>query len=406
MPHEIAQYQMAKSVNAQLPGRGYDELARQSVDPSIRGHSLNRQDIPSPSQSASEEDTREHQFEPGLHQTEKTPVEPPSQAAPALLSAPQPMINRAASISSPMFATSHIGHLANRRSATSLHRSFSETAVPLPPSASCEPGRPRKKSNAIRLSMNAEGNAIVTTQDTSSPSPPRPSQAALLPAIHSKLDGRPLFTSGNSSTRPSNGRSRDSRSWEFWCDKDARSELEGVAEKESHGSATGAIGLLRTSSGRSVLSPLSAKRNAPLGAYGASAKRTKRRSLMRSQTALARLQGRPDQAQVPSKLKKSGSASTKYVHSGESDKENWSPVRDLDFDDAALESRDDLSTNSTLRRGGTTTRSDRSCVDDPEADPELSSFMAQGRKRHAPAGEEELDCVQGLLSLSQGNWAK
>jgi hypothetical protein len=35
---------------------------------------------------------------------------------------------------------------------------------------------------------------------------------------------------------------------------------------------------------------------------------------------------------------------------------------------------------------------------DPEADAELAAFMKGGRK------SEDLDCVQGLLSLSQGNW--
>ena len=41
---------------------------------------------------------------------------------------------------------------------------------------------------------------------------------------------------------------------------------------------------------------------------------------------------------------------------------------------------------------------------DPEADPELAAFMRSGRKSNSISEEEELDCIQNLLSLSQGNW--
>ena len=43
---------------------------------------------------------------------------------------------------------------------------------------------------------------------------------------------------------------------------------------------------------------------------------------------------------------------------------------------------------------------------DPEDDPEIAEFMGASRKRSdgTNASGEDLDCVQGLLSLSQGNW--
>lgn len=102
-------------------------------------------------------------------------------------------------------------------------------------------------------------------------------------------------------------------------------------------------------------------------------------------------------------MKNTGSATTKFRSSGDSDKENWSPDHDLDSE-VAFEDRSDG--NSASRRRPMLQQSGRSRMNDPEADPELSGFMAQGRKRNVPAGEEELDCVQGLLSLSQGNWAR
>ena len=395
---------MAKSVTESASGHEFDgQIQGQPSDQSIPSYTHDYQEEQNSPQSASGEVTRQHMPVTGLHSSEQPHIELPPLAGAALSSVARPALYRTSSTSSPMVAMSHIGYLANRRSATSLHRSFSETAMLPPSSAGIVLDRPQKKPSAIRLSMDAEGNAIVTTKDTSSPSPPRPSQTVLLPQVSDDLGTIPLFTPGTTTTRSSNGRSRDSRSWEFWCDKDARSELEGVAEKDSHGSATGAIGLLRTSSGRSVLTPLSAKRNAPLGHHEDSAKRTKRRSLQRSHTSLGRLQGRSEEARIPPKLKNTGSATTKFRSSGDSDKENWSPDHDLDSE-VAFEDRSDG--NSASRRRPMLQQSGRSRMNDPEADPELSGFMAQGRKRNVPAGEEELDCVQGLLSLSQGNWAR
>lgn len=387
---------MAKSVTGSVSAREVDgPVQGQSSDQSIPSCTQDYQEEQNSSQSASEEVTRQHIPETGLDPSEQPPTELLPLAVPALPSVARRALYRAASISSPMAAMSHIGYLANRR----LHRSFSETAMLPPSSAGLVLDRPQKKPRAIRLSMDAEGNAIVTTKDTSSPSPPRPSETVLLPQTSHDLGTIPLFIPGPTKTRSSNGRSRDSRSWEFWCDKDARSELEGVAEKDSHGSATGAIGLLRTSSGLSVLAPLSAKRNALLGHHEDSAKRTKRRSLQRSHTSLGRLQGISEEARIPPKLKNSGSATTKYRSSGDSDKENWSPVHDIDSD-IALEHRSDG--NNASRRRPMADQSSRSGMNDPE----LSGFMAQGRKRNGPAGEEEFDCVQGLLSLSQGNWTR
>lgn len=256
--------------------------------------------------------------------------------------------------------------------------------------------------------MNAEGKAEIITKDASSPSPPRPKQTMLLPDVALSQTTTPNFSSSQGLQRSMSGRSRDSRAWEFWCDKEARSELESAAEKDASGSAAGAIGLLRTVSGRNILGAVSAKRNSAFANHTASVKRSKlgqRRSLQRASTSMGRLQSKHGNAgaSLP-KLKHSGSAASFHIKGNDSDKENWSPERELNSDGEEIgppggeSGRRDLETQRQSRArpgGGRTTHND---AHDPEADAELAEFMRGGRK------SEDLDCVQGLLSLSQGNW--
>ncbi|KAL8963979.1 MAG: hypothetical protein Q9183_004798, partial [Haloplaca sp. 2 TL-2023] len=130
-----------------------------------------------------------------------------------------------------------------------------------PPST--QPGQPQSPHTKsltpqLRLSTSLEGSACVKT--ASSPSPPRPtsaehirvpraphslqrSQSAIVPPTYSILRPPPPI-----------GRSRDSRTWEFYCDSDARDELTKQAEREQSGSAVGAIGLLRSKSKSSLSS--------------------------------------------------------------------------------------------------------------------------------------------------------
>lgn len=255
-----------------------------------------------------------------------------------------------------------------------------------------EPDRRLKKSRSfVRLSLNAEGKAEIVTKDAASPSPPRPPQT-LLPDIP------PPTESANRLQRSYSGRSRDSRAWEFWCDKESRSEFEQTAEKDASGSAAGAIGLLRTTSGRNILGSLSSKRNAPLSVHQPS-KRSKldhkRPPLQRSNTSLGRLQGgKPaDGMRSAPKLKHSESAAhLPGKGSGDSDKENMSP-----HSDAEPHERIRLSHVRHDRHG-------QGVLADSEKDEELSAFMRGGQKKSSVSGDDDLDCVQGLLSLSQGNW--
>ena len=271
----------------------------------------------------------------------------------------------------------------------------------------------RKSSSLIRLALSSEGSAKVTTKDTSSPSPPRPSQDSL-PSVGSvgSLELQQPATStpkliGDTPLlkvlqRSSSGHSRDSRAWEFWCDKDARTELEDKAEKDASGSAVGAIDHLRHASGRKILGALSAKRDPSWVQSSSASKRTKLHmkpaALRRANTSMGRLQHQSALGgRGPSTLKQSATSLAVYIPGNDSDKENWSPDSGRDLN---TESTTDKLPKISLMQSRNLNDENR----DPEADPELAAFMRGGGKDGRVSQAEELDCVQGLLSLSQGNW--
>ena len=322
---------------------------------------------------------------------------------------------------------SHVGYLANRRSAPTLHSSFRlDTSLSTLPS-STDDAVPRMKSSLVRLTMTSDGTAEVITKDASSPSPPRPIQT-------SEPLGNVICIPAPSEVRSiSQSRSRDSRSWEFWCDKESRSELENKAEQHSSGSAVGAIGLLRSGSGRSVLGNIPSKKNSPFLRHQSSAKRAKLGprgfALQKSYTAVTRLQNglfREDSSPkpIPPKISFHKSATSIRIPGNDSDKENWSPGRDsdvaestgdenvpsqhvsLDFSRKPSEQMKSAKSKHTNNRSDSVEifQSNRATAHDPEADAELAAFMRGGRTSSSPSNEDDLDCIQGLLSLSQGNW--
>lgn len=345
-----------------------------------------------------------------------------------------PTTNSRSSFPSPAVVTSghlsehapSIGYLSNRRSASSVREAALEHNAPATISLVGSHRTLKKSASLVRLSMNAEGKAEIVTKDASSPSPPRPHNNFILPDPSVASSDAPTSDArcGQGLHRSSSGRSRDSRAWEFWCDRESRSELGNAAEKDASGSATGAIGILRTVSGRNVLGSVPSKRNSLAGHQGHPAKRSKldqkRAPLQRSSTSQGRLQGKPGQT-VP-KLKHSGSANYIRIAGNDSDKENWSPTTDggsegQDRDSDMRRSGTHASHGTTGRRalaetvnaGGKASKSRKqrigdgaSEVTDPENDGELAAFMRSGTKS-ASAGDD-MDCVQGLLSLSQGNW--
>lgn len=231
------------------------------------------------------------------------------------------------------------------------------------------------------------------------------------------LSRRPSQPSPLPSRMPS-GRSRNARTWELLCDIEARDELTTQAENESSGSAIAAINLLRSTSG-SALKSNQNKRNAALRSEAANPQ-SKRAKFGRATSSLARLQNSENMLLNP---QKGGKGSTLMKSpSGDSDKENWSPHENA----GAPRRRPALQTQKQGRKrilednnkiptlagnfGANKSRSRKrraqedgpDVFEDPDSvDPDVERFMSGSI---SPSKKGDLDCVQGLLSLSQGNW--
>lgn len=365
------------------------------------------------------------------------------------------------------------GYLANRRSASFVIHD--ESRIGLPPSslASSLPSAGLAKgtsdasgsaqtlkgtSSHVRLSMSLDGKAEVTTRTGDTPSPPRsqPISTAINPIPRQKTGlqrSYSAFEPGNTSIpsktipdvfpvpytrRSMTGRSRDARTWEFYCDNDARNALTEQAEREESGSATAAIGLIRSRSNNSkVMTPNPNKRNAhsqkpdSTKRFKADAQGPGKPKLARATSSVARLQtanssGQTQKAiKVGEKKSKGGSQSTIWQeYEGDSDKENWEPgtqssnprrrrpgqshqaarILEESFRVPSQSSSLDTLMNSegiTSRRSLTKS----SCSEGkencgPEVDDEIAAFMGES----GPREEDDLDCVQNLLSLSQAAW--
>lgn len=246
------------------------------------------------------------------------------------------------------------------------------------------------------------------------------------------------------------GRSRDASAWQFCADADARDELTMLADNESNGSAVAAISLIRSSSGKALKTPLRAnsnKRNAAgLGGkeQGSSGKKVKR-SLGRAVTALGRLQntgphggnGGNRQAERLVDPKKGGDG-------GESDKENWLPgelpssVRrplpgsatrqfaktpskagqlEREKERRSLTASTPLTGRNRSKAGkqketvvfedGSGSSDGEEILEGEKAKEKETSEEVERFMRGDPASpgkKGDLDCIQGLLSLSQGAW--
>ncbi|KAK5290094.1 Homeobox protein yox1 [Cryomyces antarcticus] len=360
-------------------------------------------------------------------------------------------------------SSSQPGYLANRRSA--LARQNSNTALDtlvaggVPTNTGREPRTLKKTPSSVRLSMTSDGAAKVILNDESSPSPPR-SQPILMAPVersgelrrsHSAVGLNDKFRQAQSDPstralrRAGSGRSRDSRAWEFWCDKDARSALEEKAHQEQSGSAADAIGLIRSNSGRGVLAPNPSKRNSHLTRNAANRLRTGTDELLsRSTPGAGRLQSKTTsiakalvKSASPKKRKRAGSAEEDVeVSNNESDKENWIPGKQnvqrrrilppaqpdkrgrqvlgenhqIPSQSSSLGTlmRREKLRKSPLKNQGLRDESDENV--NPENDDEIATFMGKTRRSDSEStsfsGVEDLDCVQGLLSLSQGDWKR
>lgn len=301
----------------------------------------------------------------------------------------------------------------------------------------------KSKPSRVRLSMTSDGVAKILTGDESSPSPAK-SRSPEEPLSASRGLRRSYSTAGLDD--PSNtlsmsrrapgirrvlsGRSRDSRAWEFWCDSEARNVLAKKADQEQSGSAADAISLMRSTS-RSALTPLSNKGNIRLFDNSLT-KREKddhpvksRPVFGRAQSSVGRLQGGNHGATERRKDGGFKKSITIDLSGADSDKENWDPIPGI----SAATSRRlqggpptrkpwlGESRTAPSSRGTSSSRRQperkHSKLDhgkenlDPEDDEEIASFMRGNRTsggQRDNAREDDLDCIQGLLSLSQGNW--
>ena len=324
------------------------------------------------------------------------------------------------------------GYLANRRSASFMmfkDENESEEQSFLLSASQPVSSLQRSSSSYLRLSMTEDGHAKVIDRAAPSPNPPRTINAShrggSLRRSHSAAGFNEQLRAAEAAspraakaprTLAAPGRSRDSRAWEFWCDSEARGALGRKAELDRGGSAASAIGLMRAGA---ALAALPTRRNVPLQRRGvaADAKRVGP-ALARAETSFGRLQSDRKGAGG----KRAGKADPPDDEDWEqpntdSDKENWEPEGLINprrphvyepkwrpARKALGENTREMSYSGSL---GALMAREMNTNADADVDVEVARFMG-GRSKEASesttSSGEELDCVQSLLSLSQGNW--
>lgn len=299
--------------------------------------------------------------------------------------------------------------------------------------------------------MSLDGKAELVS---ASPSPPRaheqrpssPSEVFVpqkrMRTLERSQSAIPYPTQTSNSSIPpfvpslGRGRSRDARTWQILADGDVRDELTAQAERESNGSAVAAISLIRSTSNSAALKANTSKRNPQ---QQDSSRNTtnkhgiRKPKLGRAQSSLARLQylSKAAQEQLSTNEKESGLMASP---SGDSDKENWLPGENTNAAGgsnprrrplpaakptmSSSSSKNILGDNNKVpthaNLGGGRSRKRKSAEigssifeDDDQNDgpgeggEDVEKFM---RGEVSPSKKGDLDCIQGLLSLSQGNW--
>ena len=277
------------------------------------------------------------------------------------------------------------------------------------------------QGSSVRLSISTDGAVRVKTTGQETPSPPKSSTLKPLRALQrsrSAADSVDVVGEGKPRTlRGAFGRSRDARIWEFYCDSDARDALSAHADSEISGSAIGAINFIRSQSrkGSSKTTrerqPMVARTSAEK-ARVASGLQGQKPKISRAMSSMARMQNGGIKVQDNGRLSLTHARSP----SGDSDKENWAPGT--------------RSSTDSLRRqqGGSTAALPRRVLVENDQIPTLAALTASQTRSRSTQGAgligeesdnivsrpealvnegsegEDLDCIQGLLSLSQGAW--
>ena len=334
------------------------------------------------------------------------------------------------------------------------------------------------KSSSVRLSMSLDGAVRVKTTEEETPSPPKQRPVAPNPDLkrvgglqrsksevglnEASVEGLKVQIKQAGGTF---GRSRDARTWEFFCDSDMRDALATQAERERSGSAVGAISLIRSQSKKSRENLREQQRREALhpktsviNVQKTASSLVSKPKLSRTQSSMGRLQHDHDLApkQDPKSAQplksKLGKPSHTRTASGDSDKENWAPgtrasghplrrahtSTNTNTHNILNESSAPQETGSNVinsKRVRTTKRVITlydEAVDDKEGNndtthahpaavsyqtsssrsdgDEIAAFMISSRRStdesstNSKEKDEDMDCIQGLLSLSQGAW--
>ncbi|KAK1639011.1 homeobox domain-containing protein [Colletotrichum phormii] len=323
------------------------------------------------------------------------------------------------------------------------------------------PSPQSSQQSQVRLSLSLEGKAELVSNENSPPrfqptklfsdlaALPQPRIARPLQRSHSALPSvtLPPITALTDSLPPTlgRGRSRDAHAWELCCDADSRDELTTQAEDESNGSAVAAISLLRSTSG--VLQNNSSKRNCPASRPASRPQQAKKPKLCRTSSSMGRMQtSLADGEESVSQLSDEKGLGDKVKvdmlisPSGDSDKENWRPEDEGDMrrlppinDRRPLPATVDTKNNA--RRTGRTLQDhpgpaifgssrartmpamgrrasgkyvtifedgQNSSSPTAKGSDEVESFMRGADV--SPSKKGDMDCIAGLLSLSQGAW--
>ncbi|CAD6448249.1 03efc795-d53d-46ca-a303-b47e41740781 [Sclerotinia trifoliorum] len=283
----------------------------------------------------------------------------------------------------------------------------------------------------VRLSTGLDGRAELVEGEITPPRPhagrPTSSLSSVIPLkrMRSLQRSRSALPLGSSSfggafmPRLPSGRSRDARTWEFCAEGEPRDELTTQAENESNGSAIAAISLIRSTSCGALKSNPS-KRNTPSRPNP----QGQRPKMGRASSSVARMQSGVKKQRQPANDKDPSMRSP----SEDSDKENWIPHqngvnprrrpahirKEIEIqpkgilqENLKIPTHADFGVNGNKRRKSahaeahvyedTETR-----VETPKVpDDDVTRFM---RGSASPSKKDDVDCIQGLLSLSQGNW--
>ena len=288
-----------------------------------------------------------------------------------------------------------------------------------------------KSASKIRLSMSIDGKARVTTGNESLAEARPLAETATKPRVRAGLQRsqsamEPTNPSLAFSRRSMTGRSRDARTWEFYCDSDAGNALTQQAEREQSGSAIGPIGLIRSRSSNTMAQTTN-KRNAnmsqqePTKRQKSDGQLTGKPKFGRAMSSVARLQSVTSNMQKQHAKAVDKSSKPKIQPdlddstSGDSDKENWVPGTHRRYIRAtnSMDSRRPrwvLEQNYSMpsEENVTPRTSNPKAKASPQRPPTLvvddvfTSF--KGEADEPREGSEDLDCVQSLLSLSQAAW--